>query len=85
MKRQHYERSKFHTWYTLGLSLVSILVIVIVPSISLFIVLGFLLLYVGGNGFLHAKAKTLSRDIIFEYALVALVALFVLLGALLNG
>lgn len=85
MKKQQYKHSRFHAWYTLGLSLASIVVIVLAPSVSLFIALGFLLLYVAGNGLIHVRSKTLSRDIIFEYALVALVALFVLLGALLNG
>lgn len=71
----------FHLWFTFGLAIISSGVIVLVPSASLFIVLAFLFVYVAGNGLIHARAQTLTRDILIEYGLVALVALVVLIGA----
>jgi len=84
-KNHHTKRWKLHTIYTIVLGVISLAIIIIAPNISLFVVLGMLLLYVGGNGIIHARAKTISRDALLEYGLVALVAFFVLVGAVINA
>ena len=84
-KPAHHKKWRLHTWYTIILGVVSLIVLIIAPNISLFVVLGMLLLYVGGNGIIHARAKTISKDALLEYGLVALVAFFVLIGAVLNA
>ncbi|GEM_PF-756479 len=80
-KRRLKRQQVFHFWFTCSLAVLSIGIIVLVPSASLLIVLAFLLAYVAGNGLIHARAQTLTRDILIEYGLVAVVALVVLIGA----
>ncbi len=72
---------RFHTWFTIVLALVSLGIIFFVPDISLFVALIFLILYVAGNGLIHVKNKTFTRDILIEYGLVAAVVLIVVFGA----
>ncbi len=82
MRKTQIQRLPFHTWFTIGLAALSLIIMMLVPSATLLVVLAFLLFYVGGNGLIHARAKTLTRDILIEYVLVAVVALVVLVGAL---
>ena len=84
MKQKHTTSLKFHTWFTLILAIASIVIILVIPDIGLFVALVFLALYVAGNGLLHAGHGTLTRDILIEYGLVAVVVLIVLVGALLG-
>lgn len=84
-KNAPHKKWKLHTWYTVILGVISLIILLIAPNISLFVVLGMLLLYVGGNGIIHVRSKTISRDALLEYGLVALVAFFVLIGAVLNS
>lgn len=81
MNKRHAATLKFHAWFTLILASICLIVVAFVPSISLFVALAFFVLYVAGNTALHLRHKTFSRDILIEYALVSIVALIVLVGA----
>lgn len=83
MKKRHIPSLKFHTLYTIGLSVIFLGIILLAPEITLFAAVVFLLLYVGGNGIIHSKKNELSRDSLVEYIIVSLVALVVLLGVVL--
>lgn len=72
-------------WYTIALGVISLLILWLKPSIALFAVLGMLLFYIAGNGIIHVRSKNVSKDIIIEYSLVALVVFFVLVGAVLQS
>ena len=80
MKKRHVRSLKFHTLYTIGLSVLFLGIILLAPEITLFAAVVFLLLYVGGNGIIHSRNNELSRDSLVEYIIVSLVALVVLLG-----
>ena len=82
MKKHHVRSLKFHTLYTIALSLLFLGVILLAPEITLFAAVVFLLLYVGGNGIIHSRKNELSRDSLVEYIIVSLVALVVLVGVI---
>lgn len=82
MKKQHLPTLKFHTIYTIVLSLVFAGIIVFVPDITLFAAVFFLILYVAGNGIIHSRNNELRHDSLIEYIIVSLVALVVLFGAI---
>lgn len=81
MRAIHFKTLKFHSLYSILLALVCIGVIIIFPSISLAIASAFLVLYVAGNGVIHARNGTLNRDSILEYVLLSIVALVLIVGA----
>ena len=82
MRKHHFLTLKFHTVYTLILAALFLTTIIIFPDVTLFLAALFLILYVAGNGIIHARKNQLTRDSIIEYGIVAVVALVVLLGAL---
>jgi hypothetical protein len=81
MKAIHFKTMKFHSFYSLLLAFICIGVIIIFPSISLAIASAFLVLYVAGNGVIHAKNGTLNRDSVLEYVLLSIVAIVLIVGA----
>jgi len=50
---------------------------------TLSLALLFLVLYIAGNGMIHNRNNTLSKDAIIEYILVSLVVLVIIIEALL--
>lgn len=83
MKKIHFPTLKFHTIYTIILSVVFLGIILLAPEITLFAAIVFLLLYIGGNGIIHTRKNELTRDSLVEYIIVSLVVLVVLLGVIL--
>lgn len=80
MKQAHRHSSKHHTLFTIGLALVAVAGIILLPQAALFIGLGFLVLYIAGNGLIHYKKGTGHRDAYIEYAILALVGAVIVLG-----
>lgn len=81
MKKAHYKSLKFHTFYSLILALVFLMVLFFEPDFSLGISMVFLVLYVGGNGLIHARNNKLDRDILIEYFLLSIIMLVIIVGA----
>lgn len=81
MKKIHLPSLKIHTIFSLVLAIVLLVVLVFVPSISLFAVAMFVVLYVSGNGIIHSKKNELKRDTLVEYVLVSIIVIVVVIGA----
>jgi hypothetical protein len=82
MKKQHYQKLKFHTIYSVILSIVFLVVLLFVRDLSFGIAILFLCSYVFGNGIIHIKHNELSRDTIVEYVIVSLIAIVVTIGGI---
>jgi hypothetical protein len=80
MKQIHRKTSKHHTLYTLGLVIVSVASIILLPQAALFIGLGFLALYIAGNGLIHYRNGTGHRDVYIEYAILVFVGIVIIAG-----
>ena len=80
MKQAHRHSSKHHTLYTLGLAIIAVASILLLPAAALYIGLGFLVLYIAGNGLIHYKKGTGHRDAYIEYAILALVGVVIIAG-----
>lgn len=83
MKKAHYSSLKFHTIYNLTLATVFVIITLIMRDVTLALALLFLFLYIAGNGIIHSRNNTLSRDTLIEYVLVSLVVLVIIIEALL--
>lgn len=81
MKKIHLPSLKIHTIFSLALAVVLLAVIIIAPSISLFAVALFVVLYISGNGIIHSKKNELKRDTLVEYILVSIIVIVVVIGA----
>ena len=82
MRKQHHISLKIHTIYTLVLSLVFAALLFVTRDLTLGVVMVFLLLYIAGNGIIHAHKNVLHRDTLIEYVVVAIIALVLLFGYL---
>jgi len=82
MKKLHYQKLKFHTIYSVSLSVIFLGVLLFVRDLSFGIAVLFLCSYVFGNGIIHVKNNELSRDTIVEYVIVSLIATVVIIGSL---
>lgn len=82
MKKIHHKSLKFHTLYSIALSIILLAVIVMVRDITLGITMFLLLAYIVGNGIIHSKKNELQRDTILEYIIVSVIVLIVIIGAL---
>lgn len=82
MKKQHYKKLKFHTIFSVGISLLFLLILLINRDITLAIAMLFLAAYVIGNGLIHVRHNELSRDTILEYIIIATIVLVLLIGVL---
>lgn len=80
MKKIHHASLKFHTLYSIVLSVIFLVVLLIVRDVSLGVAMFFLVLYVVGNGIIHARKSELKQDTILEYVLVSIIALTVIVG-----
>lgn len=80
MKKLHHPSLKFHTIYSLALSVILFAVLLYVRDITLGVAVLFLTLYIAGNGIIHAKHNELKRDTLVEYTLVAVIVLIVIIG-----
>lgn len=80
MKHAHKHSSKHHTLYTLGLAIIAVASIILLPSAALFIGLGFMVLYIAGNGLIHYKKGTGHRDAYIEYAILVLIGVVIIVG-----
>lgn len=83
MKKQHFRKLKFHTIFSVILSVAFLVVLLIVPDLSLGIAAVFLCAYIIGNGIIHVKNNELSRDTVLEYILVSAIVIVVIIGSLL--
>ena len=83
MKKIHFPSLKFHTIYSIILAVLLIAILFFAPDISLFAVIVFMILYVGGNGIIHSRTNELSRDALIEYIIIATIVLVVAIGAFL--
>lgn len=82
MRKHHLPTLKFHTVYSIAISLVFIFVIALFPDITLAASIVFFVGYVAGNGIIHTKKNTLHKDSVIEYLLVAIAVFVVVVGAL---
>lgn len=82
MKKLHYKSLKFHTLYSFLLASIFILIIMVFPDIILGTTMAFLLLYVAGNGLIHARNNKLERDTMVEYFLLSVIVLLVIISAI---
>lgn len=82
MKKIHAPSLKFHTVYSIVLTLIFLVIIIFIRDIALGAAMFFLLLYVGGNGIIHSKKNELKRDTLLEYIILSIIALVVLVGAI---
>jgi hypothetical protein len=74
MKKRHIQKLKFHTIFTIIITIIFLIVLCIVKDISFAITMLFLGAYIAGNGIIHIRHNTLSRDAIVEYVLVTVIA-----------
>jgi hypothetical protein len=84
MRTRHHPTLKFHTFYTLALVAVFIAVLIFIPDIILAASIVLFVLYVGGNGIIHARKNQLTRDSIIEYILVSVMVAMLVAGAVLQ-
>ncbi len=82
MKKSHYKTLKFNSIFSLSLALVFLIVIFLFPDIILGISMAFLVIYVAGNGLIHARSNKLERDTLIEYILLSVIALVIVVGAI---
>jgi membrane-anchored protein YejM (alkaline phosphatase superfamily) len=82
MKSKHHKSLKFHTIFSIMLSIIFIAVLLINQDITLFTSAVFLLIYITGNGLIHSKTNKLSRDTMIEYIILSIIALLILLGTI---
>jgi hypothetical protein len=82
MKKQQYQKLKFHTIFSVSISLLFLIILLIDHSITLGIAMIFLASYVIGNGIIHIRHNELKRDTVLEYIIVAIIALVLLVGVL---
>ncbi|MFZ3010145.1 MAG: hypothetical protein WA030_03975 [Candidatus Microsaccharimonas sp.] len=82
MKKVHIRSLKFHTIYSVSLAIVFFVVMMVVRDLMLGIALVLLLAYVVGNGIIHGKKNQLTRDGLFEYVLLSLIVVILILGVL---
>jgi hypothetical protein len=81
MKKIHRKSLKFHSIYSIAISIIFLVIIASVKDITLGAATVFLLLYIVGNGIIHTKNNELARDTLIEYALVSAIVLIIILGA----
>jgi len=82
MKKIHYKSLKFHAIYSFILATIFLAVIVFTPDISLGIAMVFLVLYIAGNGLIHARNNKLERDTLMEYIIVSIIVFVIIIGAI---
>jgi hypothetical protein len=82
MKKRRQKPLNVHVLYSVVLAAVFLVVIITRPDVSLYMTMVFFVLYILGNGALHAKKGMLSRDVLIEYIVLSLVVLVVLIGAI---
>jgi len=82
MKKNHYKSLKFNTIYSFILAIIFLIIIITTPDILLGVTMVFLILYVAGNGLIHARHNKLDRDTLVEYIVISVIALFVLIDTI---
>ena len=82
MKKNNYKSLRFNTIFSLTIAIIFLIIIINYPDILLGIAMVFLILYVAGNGLIHAKYNNLNHDTLVEYIVVSIIALIVLIGAI---
>lgn len=82
MKKKHHSSLKFHTIYSVVLSIIFLAIILLVHDITLGATMAFMLLYVVGNGIIHTRKNELKHDTLIEYILVSIIIFVIILGAI---
>lgn len=82
MRKHHHSTMKFHTIYTLLLTLAFVVVLYFSQNFTLGLIMLFLLFYIAGNGIIHSRKNELHRDTLLEYVLIAMIVLVLLLGSM---
>lgn len=82
MRKNHYKNLRTHLIFSLCLAAVAIALLAAFPQKSLWIAGGFITLYVGVNGWIHQKNRTLTREVTIEYLLLVAIAGALLIAGL---
>lgn len=82
MKKTHAASLKLHTLYSAALLVIFVAVFFIDRNLTLMATMIFFTLYVAGNSVIHARNNTLTKDILVEYIILAIVMFVVVLGAI---
>lgn len=82
MKKKHHSSLKFHTIYSIILSVVFLAIILVRHDLTLGLTMVFLTLYIVGNGIIHTTKSELKRDTLVEYVLVSIIIMIMTIGAI---
>lgn len=82
MKKKHHSSLKFHTIYSIILSVVFLAIILVRHDLTLGLTMVFLTLYIVGNGIIHTTKNELKRDTLVEYVLVSIIIMIMTIGAI---
>jgi hypothetical protein len=77
MKKKHHSSLKFHTIYSIVVSIIFLVIILLIRDITLGLTMTFLVLYIVGNGIIHAKKNELNHDVLLEYIIVSIIVLVI--------
>ncbi len=83
MKKQHYKKLKFHTIFSIIISLLFLTILLVNRDITLGVAMLFLVAYIVGNGIIHVRHNELKRDTILEYIIVSVIVLVLIIGVFL--
>lgn len=79
-KQQRRRQLRFHTIFSVCLSAIFLIILLINRDITLGVTMLFLAAYVIGNGIIHMRHKELTHDTILEYFIVSVIVLVLLVG-----
>lgn len=82
MKKKHHSSLKFHSVYSIILSIIFLIIIFLERDLTLGLTMVFVTLYVVGNGIIHTTKNELQRDTLIEYILVSIIILVMMIGVL---
>jgi hypothetical protein len=78
----HIRTLKFHTIYTVALTVIFLVIALLAQEIILGVAMLFLLLYVAGNGIIHGRKNELTRDTLLEYIIISAIVIVMIIGAI---
>lgn len=84
MKKLHHKSLKLHTIFSAVIAVALLATLGIARDASFAVVAIIALVYITGNGIIHAKYNVLTRDTVIEYVLVAVIVIVLLVGSFLR-
>lgn len=84
MKQKISKKLRIHQIFNIIISAIFIIAILINRDATLFTSVIFLVVSIVGNGIIHGRNDSLTRDTIIEYVIVAIIALVILLGSIIK-